>query len=92
MAIDFELRAQGNNRYGASTDPRYWNQIGPFGGWLAALAAVALEREAPAGWAMKSVSLNFAGRVPAGDIEIETEALRVQRRDAALRATLRPQG
>lgn len=92
MAVDFDLRAQGANRYAASTDPRYWNQIGPFGGWLAALAGMALEREAPTPWTMKSVSLNFVGRVPAGHIEIDTETLRVQRRVAALRATLRPQG
>jgi acyl-CoA thioesterase len=92
MAIDFDLQKLDVNRYRALTDPRYWNQIGPFGGWLAALAAVALGREAPAGWAMKSVSLNFVGRVPAGRIEIDTEPLRVQRRVAALRATMRPEG
>ncbi|MCR5882404.1 thioesterase family protein [Rhizobacter sp. J219] len=92
MATDFNLQAQGVNRYSTLTDPRYWNQIGPFGGWLAALAGVAMERGAPAGWTMKSISLNFLGRVPAGRVEIDIEPLRVQRRIAALRATMRPEG
>ncbi len=92
MNSDFGLTTRGPGLYSAPTDRRYWNQIGPFGGWLAALAVTALQREAPAGWTIKAVSLQFLGRLPEGLIDIDTERLRVQRRVAALRVTLRAAG
>jgi acyl-CoA thioesterase len=88
----FALEAAGPGRYRAPTDARYWNQIGPFGGWLAGLAAAALVREAPAGWPLRAITLQFLGRLPPGPIDIEVEGLRLQRRVAGLRATLRAGG
>jgi acyl-CoA thioesterase len=72
----------------AQTDPRYWNQIGPFGGWLAGLAMAAMRRRAPAGWAPRSVSVEFLGALPAGEIGIAVTIVRRQRRVAGLRAEL----
>lgn len=92
MNSDLRLITRGPGLYSAPTDRRYWNQIGPFGGWLAALAVTALQREAPAGWTLKAVSLQFLGRLPEGLIDIDTERLRLQRRVAAWRTTLRPAG
>lgn len=92
MSPGFSIEATGPGRFRAPTDPRYWNQIGPFGGWLAGLAVAALQREAPAGWPLRAVTLQFLGRLPAGSIDIEVERLRLQRRVAGLRATLRPEG
>jgi hypothetical protein len=88
----FALETSGPGRHRAATDARYWNQIGPFGGWLAGLAAVALGREAPAGWPLRAITLQFLGRLPAGFIDVEVEGLRVQRRVAGVRATLRAEG
>lgn len=92
MNPPFALEAAGPGRYRAPTDARYWNQIGPFGGWLAGLAAAALVREAPAGWPLRAITLQFLGRLPPGPIDIEVEGLRLQRRVAGLRATLRAGG
>jgi hypothetical protein len=92
MTAGFALQPRGAGGYAAHTDPRYWNQIGPFGGWLAGLAAAALQGEAPPGWVMQAVSVQFLGRVPPGPVDVTVEALRQQRRVAGLRATLRPAG
>lgn len=92
MQPPFALEAAGPGRWRAPTDARYWNQIGPFGGWLAGLAATVLAYEAPAGWPLRAITLQFLGRLPAGPIDIDVEGLRLQRRVAALRATLRAGG
>lgn len=92
MSGDVTLVRLGPGRYRAPSDPRYWNQIGPFGGWLAGLAATALQCEAPPDRPLRAMSLHFLGRLPADGVDIDVECLRVQRRVAGLRATLRPEG
>jgi acyl-CoA thioesterase len=61
------------------TDPRYWNQIGPFGGWIAAtLLGAILERPEAHGVPL-SASINFAAAIRAGSFDVRVELLRRNR-------------
>ena len=61
------------------TDPRFWNQIGPFGGWLAAQAFHALAADVPPGWAPRALHVQFLGAVAAGAFDVDVREVRRQR-------------
>ena len=85
----FPLEPTGRHSFRSHTDPRFWNQIGPFGGWLAGLAMAAMRSAAPAPWVPRSLSVQFLGAVPAGDVEVEWSVVRQQRRVTGLRVEMR---
>lgn len=89
MTQIFSLESTGPSAFRTHTNERYWNQIGPFGGWLAGLAMAAMRRHVPTDWAPRSIAVNFLGALPVGDVEIAVSVLRRQRRVAGLRAELR---
>ena len=61
------------------TDDRYWNMIGPFGGWIAAaLLRPVLEHPERHGDPI-SVTVNFAAAVRAGAYDVRVELLRRNR-------------
>ena len=61
------------------TDPRYWNMIGPFGGWIAAtLLGAVLEHPERHGSPL-SVTINFAAAIHAGSFDVRVELLRRNR-------------
>ncbi|MBD5634683.1 MAG: thioesterase family protein [Candidatus Eremiobacteraeota bacterium] len=61
------------------TDSRYWNQIGPFGGWIAStLLGAVLDRPESHGVPL-SISINFAAAIRAGSFDLRPELLRRNR-------------
>ena len=63
----------------SETDPRYWNMIGPFGGWIAAaLLRPILEAPGRVGDPL-SFTVNFAAAIREGPYEIRVELLRANR-------------
>jgi len=70
------------------TDARYWNQIGPHGGWLAASLLGAIRRRHGTERVVRSLNLEFMGRVEPGEFDIEVEAVSQQRSVAFERAVL----
>jgi acyl-CoA thioesterase len=61
------------------TDPRYWNQIGPFGGWIAStLLGAVLEHPQRHGMPL-SITINFAAAIRAGAFDVRVELLRKNR-------------
>jgi acyl-CoA thioesterase len=61
------------------TDDRYWNQIGPFGGWIAAaLLRPVLEHPERHGSPL-SITINFAAAIRAGRYDVRVELLRRNR-------------
>lgn len=71
-----------------STDPRFWNQIGPFGGWLAATLLDAITREADTTWPVLSVQVHFLAAVREGALDIRVMPVRRQRSLSLWRAQL----
>ena len=71
------------------TDPRFWNQIGPFGGWLAGLTMAAMRELAPPASAPRSLAVHYLAAAPAGDLVLEGRVVREQRRVSGLRVELR---
>lgn len=71
-----------------STDPRFWNQIGPFGGWLAAALLDAIVNESAVPWPVLSVQVHFIGAVRAGPLDVRVQPVRRQRTLALWRAQL----
>lgn len=75
-----------------ATDPRFWNQIGPFGGWLAATLLEAITRSAQEPWPVLSVQVHFLGAVKDGALDIRVQPVRRQRTLALWRAQLHQDG
>jgi acyl-CoA thioesterase len=71
-----------------ATDPRFWNQIGPFGGWLAASLLDAIAREADTPWPVLSVQAHFLAAVREGELDIRVTPVRRQRSLSLWRAQL----
>lgn len=71
-----------------ATDERFWNQIGPFGGWLAATAMRAMRAEADPALRPRSFHAHFIGAVAPGEMRVRVQLLRRQRTLAALRAEI----
>ncbi len=70
------------------TDARYWNQIGPHGGWLAASLLGALRRRHAPDRVVRSLNVEFMGRVEPGGFDIDVEPVARQRSVAFERAVL----
>jgi len=65
--------------YEWQTDERYWNQIGPFGGWIAAaLLRPVLDHPERHGSPL-SITINFAAAIRAGRYDVRVELLRRNR-------------
>ena len=79
-------------RYRADTDPAFWNQIGPFGGWLAALAMQAMRQEVETEFAPRSFTAHYLGAIAAGEVGVAVQLHRRQRTVAGLQATLSQDG
>src|SRR5689334_370566 len=88
----FDLRRRPDGRWAVQTDPRFWNQIGPFGGWLAALSLSAMRREVQPAFVPRSFSAQFFGAFAAGEITLATRVLRQQRTVAAVQVELSQDG
>ena len=70
------------------TDARYWNQIGPHGGWLAACLLGEIRRRHGPDLVVRSLSVEFMGRVEPGGFDIEIQPVARQRSVAFERAVL----
>jgi acyl-CoA thioesterase len=66
-------------RYAGTTSDAYWNLIGPFGGWIAAVLLAALSDGAPPASAPLSLSTNFAAAIEPGPFVVTTRNLRRNR-------------
>lgn len=75
-----------------ATDPRFWNQIGPFGGWLGACLLDAIVRAADPVWPVRSVQVHYLGRVREGPLDIRVQSVRRQRTLMLWRAELLQDG
>jgi len=71
--------ADGTHWRTAETDPRYWNMIGPFGGWSAALLVDAVMAQSDDAYTPISGSFSFARGLVAGTFEIGTRVVRRNR-------------
>ncbi len=76
-SLDFAPTGQGE--YAGATSDGYWNLIGPFGGWIAALLLRAMAREALAGAAPLSLSTNFVAAMSPGPYQLSTRRMRRNR-------------
>lgn len=74
------------------TDTRFWNQIGPFGGWLGACLLEAILGAADTAWPVRSVQVNYLGRVREGPLDIRVRPVRRQRTLVLWRAELMQDG
>jgi acyl-CoA thioesterase len=88
----FTLHTRPDGRLAARTDPRFWNQIGPFGGWLAGTALAAMRREVEPSFKPRSFSAQFFGSFAAGEIELDVRVLRRQRTVVAVQVELSQDG
>lgn len=71
------------------TDERYWNQIGPHGGWLAAQLLGEILRFEPGGnLPPRSLLVDFIDRVEHGRFEMHLQLVRRQRSVTFVRAAL----
>ena len=70
------------------TDARYWNQIGPHGGWLAACLLGAIRRRHGPERVVRSLNVEFMGRVEPGEFGIDVVPVARQRSVAFERAVL----
>ena len=70
------LSPLGLGRYAGHTAPAYWNMIGPYGGITAALVLQAVMQHPDRLGEPITLTVNFAGAVPAGPFEAHAVALR----------------
>jgi hypothetical protein len=68
--FDGELVERGQGRFGARTDPAFWNQIGPFGGWIAAMALHSMRQDLAGACAPRSFQCTFVDAVEPGEFEL----------------------
>lgn len=87
-----QLRRLEAGRYRVQTDAAFWNQIGPFGGWLAAVAMKAMRGEVDPAFAPRSFTAHYLGTIAAGEVCVEVQVHRQQRTVAGLQATLSQDG
>ena len=70
------------------TDARYWNQIGPHGGWLAACLLGAIRGRHGPEHVVRSLNVEFMARVEPGEFDIDVAPVARQRSVAFERAVL----
>ena len=88
----FDLAEVAAGRFQTRTDPRFWNQIGPFGGWLAGVAMAAMRCGLAPYWQVRAVTVNYLGPLPEGELQVCVTNLRQQRTVLGLRAELSTAG
>jgi hypothetical protein len=81
MTLYDEARIEsiGDNVYSAHTDPAYWNAVGPFGGWIAAVFVRCVALETNGAGDPLSFSINFAGAMQPGTFVVRLRELRANR-------------
>jgi acyl-CoA thioesterase len=82
------MRRTAPGEFALETDERFWNQIGPFGGWLAAAAMRAMRDELAPAWQPRSFHAHFVGALARGELRVRVQELRRQRTVLALRAEI----
>lgn len=65
----------GEGRFTARTEHAFWNQIGPYGGWIAALSMHAMRQDLPAALAPRSFICTFVDAVQAGEFELQVNTV-----------------
>jgi acyl-CoA thioesterase len=65
----------GNGLQTARTDPDFWNQIGPHGGWLAAVAMRAMRDSLPQGFLPRSFNCTFIDHVDPGEFRLKVSSV-----------------
>lgn len=73
--FDGGLRDLGDGRFAARTDPAFWNQIGPYGGWIAALSMQAMREGLPETLAPRSFTCTFMDAVQAGEFDLQVNTV-----------------
>lgn len=86
------LRALGPGRWEADPDPRYWNMMGPWGGWTAGLLLEAVLAEGEAKGAPVSMTLHFMAGYKEAPVQIETRLLKGGRSLAFWRSEISQDG
>ena len=78
FAFDDALRLepQGPRRWGSQIDKRYWNSIGPFGGWTVALLLKAVLAEADHAGTPVALTVNLMGGLSEDPISLVTRPVR----------------
>jgi acyl-CoA thioesterase len=74
-----QLTRTGENTYAAETDRAYWNLIGPFGGWIAAVLLRAVLDDPRHIGDPLSISINFAGSMEEGAFAVRVREFRHNR-------------
>lgn len=70
------LEAAGPGVWRSLTDGRYWNAIGPWGGWTAGLLLKAVLSEPEARAAPVAMTVNLMGGLSEGALEVRTRSMR----------------
>jgi acyl-CoA thioesterase len=70
------LASDGRRRWLSRVDKRYWNAIGPFGGWTVGLLLKAVLAEADHAGAPVAMTANLMGGLDETPISLETRAVR----------------
>jgi hypothetical protein len=73
------IERSGEKTYSAHTDPVYWNAVGPFGGWLAAVFLRCTNLETGDVGDPLTFSINFAGAMQPGAFTVRLRSLRTNR-------------
>ena len=68
-----ELGDEGDGLYSAQTDPEFWNQIGPFGGWLAAVSMQAMRQRLAREFLPRSFGCTFVDHVEPGQFQLKVK-------------------
>jgi acyl-CoA thioesterase len=74
-----ELRATGEGEWLATTSDAYWNMVGPFGGWIAALIFKAAYGDDRRQGEPLSLTVNFCAAVRKGELRIAARSARTNR-------------
>lgn len=76
MSELFDIRPCGAQRWRVDADARYWNAVGPWGGWTAGALLAAVLREEHAAGAAVAMTVNLMSGFDPGPAEIATRLLR----------------
>ena len=83
------IEAHGSNRWHSPSSPLYWNSIGPFGGWIAAMLLHAVQSEPAARGDPVSLQAQFVGPLRQAPFAVITSCLRQNRSTAFWRSEIR---
>ncbi len=83
------LEALGPNTWYSLSSPLYWNAIGPYGGWIAAMLLHAVQSEPSAQGEPVALQAQFAGPIRQAPFTLVTSCLRQNRSTAFWRSELR---